>query len=283
MLIEFKNKIYEGSNRRKSLFDCQIPKNAKAVIVFAHGYKGYKDWGAWNLMEDYFLKQGFGFVKFNMSHNGGTIDEPIDFPDLEAFGRNTYSFEINDLNGIINETDRIIRQECEMEIPIYLIGHSRGGGVAILTAAISNKVAKLISLAGISNIANRFPTGDELLEWEFSGVMYVANGRTNQSMPHFYSFYEDFKKNEKGLDIEIAADNLTIPFLQIHGDMDLAVSISEGQSNARWTNTRLCVIKGAGHTFGASQPWSNNELPEDLETALEKALEFFNEDESVKN
>ncbi len=277
MLIEFKNKIYEGSNQRKSLFDCQIPKNAKAVIVFAHGYKGYKDWGAWNLMEDYFLKQGFGFVKFNMSHNGGTVDEPIDFPDLEAFGRNTYTFEINDLNGIINETDRIIRQECEMDIPIYLIGHSRGGGVAILTAAINTKVTKLISLAGISNIANRFPIGDELLEWEHSGVMYVANGRTNQSMPHFYSFYEDFKKNEKVLNIEAAAGSLTIPFLQIHGDMDLAVSISEGQNNARWSNTRLCVIKGAGHTFSASQPWTNEKLPEDMHAALEKALEFFNE------
>ncbi|NOQ72679.1 MAG: alpha/beta hydrolase [Crocinitomix sp.] len=277
MLIEFKNKIYEGSNQRKSLFDCHIPKDAKAVIIFAHGYKGYKDWGAWNLMQDYFLKQGFGFVKFNMSHNGGTVEEAIDFPDLEAFGKNTYTFEINDLDWIINETDRIIRQECEMDIPVYLIGHSRGGGVAILTAAQNNKVAKLISLAGISNIGNRFPTGDQLLDWEFGGVMYVQNGRTNQAMPHFYSFYEDFKKNEAALDIEAAATSLSMPFLQIHGDMDLAVSISEGQAVAQWTDTRLCVIKGAGHTFSAAQPWTNEHLPEDMESALKKALEFFNE------
>ncbi|MFT5822487.1 MAG: pimeloyl-ACP methyl ester carboxylesterase [Crocinitomix sp.] len=277
MLIEFKNKIYEGSNSRKSLFDCQIPKKAKAVIIFAHGYKGYKDWGAWNLMEAYFLKQNFGFVKFNMSHNGGTVEEPIDFPDLEAFGKNTYTFEINDLDLMINETDRIIRQECEMDIPIFLIGHSRGAGVAILTAAQNNKVSKLISLAGISNIGNRFPSGDQLLDWEFGGVMYVQNGRTNQAMPHFYTFYEDFKKNEEALDIEIAATSLSMPFLQIHGDMDLAVSISEGQAVASWTETRLSIVKGAGHTFSASQPWEHDHLPQDMESALEKALEFFNE------
>lgn len=277
MRIEFKNKIYEGSNQRQSLFDCKIPEKAKGVIVFAHGFKGYKDWGAWHLMEDYFLKQNFGFVKFNMSHNGGTVDEPIDFPDLEAFGRNTYSFEIDDLNWIINETDRIIRQECEMDIPIYLIGHSRGGGVAILTAAQNKNISKLISLAGVSSIANRFPTGEELLEWEFSGVIYVNNGRTNQAMPHFYSFYEDFKKNEEALNIEDAAIGLEMPFLQIHGDMDLAVSISEGQQIAKWTETRLCVIKGADHTFSTSHPWTNDKLPEDMELALAKALQFFNE------
>ena len=26
---------------------------------FAHGYKGYKDWGAWNLMAEKFAKNGF--------------------------------------------------------------------------------------------------------------------------------------------------------------------------------------------------------------------------------
>jgi alpha-beta hydrolase superfamily lysophospholipase len=277
MRIDFKNKVYVGSNKRQSLFDCRIPEQAKAVVVFVHGYKGYKDWGAWNLMEDFFLNADFGFVKFNMSHNGGTIDQPIDFPDLEAFGQNTYTYEINDLNGIINETKRIITQECEMDIPIYVLGHSRGGGVAILTAAQNKNVSKLISLAGISSIANRFPTGDELTEWQYSGVMYVNNGRTNQAMPHFYSFYEDFKKNKDALNIETAATHLDMPFLQIHGDMDLAVSISEGQQVAQWTKTRLCVIKGAGHTFSAAQPWTQDKLPEDLEFALNKALDFFNE------
>ena len=281
MRIDFKNKVYEGSNKRQSLFDCRIPEKANAVIIFVHGYKGYKDWGAWNLVENYFLKADFGFVKFNMSHNGGTVEQPIDFPDLEAFGKNTYTYEINDLNRIIDETNRIIRQECEMDIPIYVIGHSRGGGVAILTAAQNKNVSKLISLAGISNIANRFPNGDELTEWQYSGVMYVNNSRTNQAMPHFYSFYEDFKNNEDALDIETAATNLNLHFLQIHGDMDLAVSVSEGQRVAEWAETRLCVVKGAGHTFSAAQPWLHDKLPEDLEFALAKALEFFHEKGNV--
>ena len=59
--------------------------DSNPLIIFCHGYKGFKDWGAWNLMAEAFAKIGFCFIKFNFSHNGGTIEQPIDFPDLEAF------------------------------------------------------------------------------------------------------------------------------------------------------------------------------------------------------
>jgi len=275
MQIDFNNKVYTGSNGRQSLMDCRIPDDAKGVIVFAHGYKGYKDWGAWQLMENAFIAAGFGFVKFNMTHNGGTVEQPIDFPDLQAFGENCYSYELFDLNLIIEETDRILRQELASSIPVYLMGHSRGGGVSVLVAAQQPIVQKVISLAGISDIATRFPTGDALLDWQIDGVYYVQNGRTMKEMPHFYSFYEDFKENEAALNIEEAAGNLKVPFLQIHGDMDLAVSISEGLKVAQWTDTRVSIIKGAGHTFGAVHPWTEKELPADLLEVVNRAIDFF--------
>ena len=275
LLIDFNNKIFTGSNNRKSLWDVQIPNDPKAVIIFAHGYKGYKDWGAWSLMEKYFVEKGYGFVRFNFSHNGGCIDQPIDFPDLQAFGENRYSYEVNELHDRINEVNRMITQECQLNVPLYLLGHSRGGGVAILAGANNDNVHKIVSLAGISDIAMRFPKGDELLEWERDGVRYVKNARTKQEMPHFYSFYEDFMKHEAVLNIEKAAKSLKVPFLQVHGDMDLAVSITEGQHLAAWTETSIEIIKGAGHTFGVSQPWNENILPPDLHEALERIHDFF--------
>jgi hypothetical protein len=274
-MIEFKNKIFEGSNKRKSLFDCRIPVGAKAVIIFAHGYKGFKDWGAWQLVEDYFVKAGFGFVKFNFSHNGGTVENPIDFDDLEAFANNRYSYEVMDLELIVEETYRIIKEECEINIPICLFGHSRGGGISILVGSNSKKVDAVVSLAGISSIANRFPEGEALAKWKNEGVFYSLNGRTKQEMPHFYSFYTDFKENEAELDIEAAIGILSKPFLQIHGDMDLAVSISEGLAIADWSETQLEIVKGADHTFGAKHPWEKPVLPFDLEIALNKAKNFL--------
>lgn len=263
-MIDFKNKKFKGSADRLSLFDCQISEGNEAVVIFVHGYKGYKDWGAWNLMQEYFVSKNIGFVKFNMSHNGGTVDEPIDFSDLDAFGQNRYSWELNDLSIIIEETYRLIHKELELDIPILLMGHSRGGGIVILEGAKNERVDGIISLAGISDIESRFPTGDELDFWKNEGVRIVLNGRTNQEMPHYYSFYEDFIENKADLNIENACSAIRKPFVQIHGDMDLAVSISEGLNISRWTETRIKIIKGGEHTFGSVQPWAQTQLPEEL-------------------
>ena len=275
-MIDFRDKIYVGSENRKALFDCSIPEDAKAVIIFIHGYKGYKDWGAWNLMMDAFNAAGFGFVKFNVSHNGGTVEEPIDFPDLEAFGMNRYSYELADLETIISEVYRMMTQELELDLPIHLLGHSRGGGVVILQGSRDERISSVVSLAGIADIGSRFPVDDELDDWKRSGVSYVENARTHQSMPHYFSFYEDFVKNENLLNIENAAIEIEIPFLQIHGDMDQAVSISEGLAIAGWTQTELKIIKGAEHTFGASQPWSSDKLPDEMVEVVQAAVDFFN-------
>ena len=42
---------------------------------------GFKDWGAWHLVQDFFTNKGYAFCKFNLSHNGGTVENGIDFPD----------------------------------------------------------------------------------------------------------------------------------------------------------------------------------------------------------
>ena len=50
-----KNKIFTGANKKKSLYDLDIPENwNQKLIIFIHGYMGYKDWGCWNLVSDYF-------------------------------------------------------------------------------------------------------------------------------------------------------------------------------------------------------------------------------------
>lgn len=279
-MIDFTDKIYVGSKGRQSLFDCEIPEDPLAVIIFIHGYKGYKDWGCWHLLQKKCVERRFGFIRYNVSHNGGTIEQKIDFPDLEAFGRNTYSMELEDLEVIVNETDRLIHQELELDRPIYLLGHSRGGGIAILHAATDPRIRKVVSLAGISSISSRFPSGEEMQRWQEEGVRFVENTRTQQQMPHYFDLYEDFLANQDRLDIEKAARTLTIPFLQIHGDMDTAVSIREGMDLAEWTQTDLKIVKGADHTFGSIQPCQGAALPEDLDLAAEAALEFFS-DEAV--
>ncbi len=74
-----KNIVLERSGKKPILLDIFNSTTEKEcpIVVFCHGYKGFKDWGAWNLMATHFANTGYCFIKFNFSHNGGTIKNPF--------------------------------------------------------------------------------------------------------------------------------------------------------------------------------------------------------------
>jgi pimeloyl-ACP methyl ester carboxylesterase len=260
-MISIRNGIYKGSKNRSSLFDLEIPETFSGnLLVFIHGYMGFKDWGAWNLMQNYFTSKGFGFCKFNMTHNGGTIDNPIDFPDLEAFASNCYSKEVNDVTCLLNELETHFNTLPK----IHLLGHSRGGGIALLKSN-DQRVSSIITLAGISSIETRFSDSKMIQAWKETGIRYQTNQRTKQEMPHYYSQYLDFVEFKNELNIEKACLSLTKPNLVIHGTKDSSVLINEGEDIAQWTNSPLYKIEGADHVFCSSHPWNKNDLPRELE------------------
>jgi pimeloyl-ACP methyl ester carboxylesterase len=264
---------YRGSAGREALIDLHIPEDFNHnLVVFVHGYMGFKDWGAWNLMEAYFVNLGFGFCKFNLTHNGTTIQNALEFADLNAFGQNRYSYEKTDvlcaLDWIQNKVDLTT---CS----IHLVGHSRGGGIALLCASDS-RVSSVITLAAISSIEKRFDLSEEIIEnWKKTGVRYVKNGRTHQQIPHFIEQLTDFETHRSELDIRKACLVLKKPILILHGDQDVSVSIEEGKSIAEWTNQPLQIIDGANHTFGASHPFQEHTLPTELQMCCDEIVEFI--------
>ena len=98
-----KNERYLGADQKPSLYDLTIPENwNNEIILFIHGYMGYKDWGCWNLVSDFFTQEDFGFLKYNVSHNGTTIDNQTEFLDLSSFAENNYAKELADFDAIID-------------------------------------------------------------------------------------------------------------------------------------------------------------------------------------
>jgi pimeloyl-ACP methyl ester carboxylesterase len=274
-----KNIIIPGKHQKPILTDVFYANDniLKPIIIFCHGYKGFKDWGAWDLMAKAFADSGFFFIKFNFSHNGGTIEQPIDFPDLEAFGNNNYIKELDDLEVVIDwvcENSKFKTNSDKRKI--YLIGHSRAGGIVTIKAEEDNRIKKVVSLAGVCDFGKRTATAGDLDIWKKDGVKYVLNGRTKQQMPHFYQFYENFIDNEERLTIERAVSKLKIPYLIIHGNADTSVLIDEAKNLQQWNpNSKRITIDGANHVFGASHPWDTNQLPTHLKKVTQATLEFL--------
>jgi len=247
-LISHKNIPLVGKHSKPIVTDFIYSDTSepKPVVVFCHGYKGYKDWGAWQLMLKEIAKQGNFVVAFNFSHNGGTIEQPIDFPDLEAFGNDNFSKQQDDLQSVIDE---VLSSEFKFAShvnvnSVTIIGHSRGGAMAMIKAAEENKITKVITLASVSTYETSFPKGEELEKWEKEGVRYITNGRTKQEMPLYYQLFENFKENNAEL---------------IH---------SKSKKSEYF-------ILDTDHVFGAKQPWGSSKMPEALEITTKKIIEFL--------
>ncbi|WP_430613049.1 alpha/beta hydrolase family protein [Flavobacterium sp. JP2137] len=243
------------------------------LVVFCHGYKGFKDWGAWELAMQAMAKAGLFVVKFNFSHNGTTLENPLEFDDLEAFGRNTYSQEQEDLKAVLDyfsSRDEVDRSQ------IALIGHSRGGGTVLVQGSENPMVTKIITWAGVADFKRRFPQGQRFEKWKEEGVFYSVNGRTQQNMPHYFSFYEDFERHERQFDIQNCAQHLKKPLLIIQGMADEAVPVKEAEWLHLWAkNSELYLLEEADHVFGARHPWHKKELPLDLFKVVSQTVAFL--------
>ena len=278
-MIKDKNIILNGG-KKPILFDCFYTETLqpKPIVIFSHGYKGFKDWGAWNLVAEAFAKAGFFFFKFNFSYNGGTTEQPIDFPDLEAFAENNYSKELEDVDRIITYlmTTDLYLKEVDLT-SISLIGHSRGGGIALIKAEEDLRVSKVATWAGVCDYKSRFKEGsDGFKKWKETGRFYVENGRTKQQMPHNWQFYKDFITNEERLTINRSAKSITKPWLIIHGHADTSVALKEGEALHYWNpKSEFVIINEANHVFGASHPWEQKEMPHHLKQAVDKTILFL--------
>jgi esterase/lipase len=206
------------------------------------------------------------------------MEQPIDFPNLDAFAENNYSKELEDLGDLIDYLHSMDNPYFEEINPnhLILIGHSRGGGIAILKASEDDRITQIVTWASVSDFGSRMGSDQEIAAWKKDGVKYVLNGRTKQQMPHNYQFYEDFKANEEHLHIESAVKKIQIPQLIIHAIDDPSVNYDASKSIKAWNpKSELIPIADSDHVFGASHPWSQKQLPLKLKDTVSETLRFM--------
>ena len=245
------------------------------VVLFVHGFKGFKDWGHFNLIAQEFVKKDFVFVKMNTSCNGTTASNLLDFADLESFGQNNFSKELEDVDCVLNFIEDKIEFYGGNPNDIYLIGHSRGGGIAVLMAQRNNKIKKLITWASVASFDYFFKTID-IAKWKSDGVVYTYNSRTQQNMPLYYNFYENYIENYSNLNVLKSASEFDKDWLIVHGKNDESVSVSAAyELKNQNANTKLHIVKDANHTFGGKHPYTEKELPQESIELINKSIEFL--------
>jgi fermentation-respiration switch protein FrsA (DUF1100 family) len=269
-----------SKKENRPFVDVSFLKNGKEkpFVVFVHGFKGFKDWGPFNRMATYFAGHGFVFVKFNLSHNGTTPEFPVEFADLEAFGKDNHSIQLDDLGLVLDwiatGSKALLEEEGDPK-KIYLIGHSRGGSLVLLKGAEDSRVQKIIIWAAVSDLLSGY-SPEELQQWKKEGVRWIHNARTNQQMPVYYQYMEDLQVNAKRLNVLKASASLKQPLLIIHAENDETVPLHHATAiHQQAGQSELIIIQKTNHTFGGVHPFVSATLPDSLQQLYDTSIQFL--------
>jgi len=262
-------------NNKSITFDLRYDENInnQPLIIFLHGFKGFKDWGHFNMIANSFVEKGFAFLKMNFSHNGTNPEHMVDFVDLEAFGQNNFSIELDDIHSVLNHLDEQNYKFIDYQ-QINLLGHSKGGATAIIKSHEDKRVKKTATLASIIIIKDRYAS--ELEHWRKEGVIFIPNARTNQEMPLYYQLAENVLANEERFDILKIIKSYNKQLLLVHGAKDETVTIAE-LDLAKNLNPKVTsyIIPDTNHTFDGTHPWKENQLHIYTQEAVETIASFF--------
>lgn len=275
-----KNILLEGQHGNPILTDIFYNKSEEPqpVVIYAHGINGFKDWGNFDLIAKQFAEAGFIFVKFNFSHNGTTPAQPHEFADLEAYGNDNYTIQLDDLKSVIDWVagDNKHKEYIDIE-KIYLLGHSKGGGIVLLKAAEDIRIRGVVTWAAVSECKTPWGSWPEekMKQWKKEGVQYLENKRTKQQLPLYYQLYENYSAHMHRLDIEEAVKSLDIPMLICHSTEDPAVPVQKAYDLHHWNPSAEIYTVDSDHVFGRSHPWEHDYLPEPMQKVVDKTIQFL--------
>ena len=226
-----------------------------AVIVL-HGFKGFKDWGMFPPTARRLAADGLATVAMNASRNG--VGESLtEFTELESFARNTPGHEERDVRRVV---DAIAGGEVDAALDagrIGILGHSFGGGVALLAASRDERIRCVVTWAALATF-DRYPERSKA-QWREKGRLDVPNQRTGQILWLDREVLEDGERNRDAYDVRAASQRIRAPLLAVHGERDEAVDVQSATDIVEWAASaekRALVIPATGHTFGAVHPWA---------------------------
>lgn len=249
------------------------------VIIFLHGFKGFKDWGAFPDACRELSKAGFAVLAMNFSLNG-VGESMTEFDQLELFARETLSQDLEDVGTVIKGLKSGGIGSADISInpqKIGIFGHSRGGHTAAAAAAEYPEITCLVTWSAVADYNARW--SDKMIsDWKRKGVTEIKNGRTGQIMPVKDVVYQDAIENADRLMAIKRVQELSAPALFIHSKGDEAVPHSDAEKlyhNCATKEKKIKLIPDSGHTFNTAHPYNDDEFPQAFSKAVTKTREWF--------
>ncbi|MBL4869437.1 MAG: alpha/beta fold hydrolase [Robiginitomaculum sp.] len=224
----------------------------KACVILMHGFKGYKDYGFLPVLAHDLCQEGLFVHRFNSSTSGMTNE-------IETFARPDL-FELDTWTRQVEDIERVVQAVRDGEIagkglPIFIIGHSRGGASALLAAGRHGDALKLAGVITINAVdcCSRMPE-DEQEAMLARGYTMTQSARTNQDLRINSTWLSEQLDNPDAHDVILQAAKIACPVCVIHGDDDQAVDLSAGKAIAQACKTDLNTLEKGNHVLNMPNP-----------------------------
>jgi uncharacterized protein len=242
----------------------------RPTVVICHGFKGFKDWGFFPVVAERLARAGFAAVTFNFTGSGVGADGDL-FDEAARFGHATCSGHLRDLEIVLAAL--AAGRLGGNATAVGVLGHSLGGGVAVLGTSAHPEIGALVTWAATAHFGRLWPDAQRR-EWRRSGAVDVVNQRTGVVLPLYTDMLDDLEQHADRLEVTRAATGIRAPWLIVHGSAD--ETVPEADARELWTvapRAHLLLVSDAGHTFGVQHPWSGSTRA--FDQVLEATVDWF--------
>jgi len=237
------------------------------IVLIAHGFLGYKDYGMFPWLAEQFAKIGWVAHRINFSHSG-MLEGKEEFVRTDLFEQATWNTQIEDLT-ILGEA---FKQEG---VPLVVLGHSRGGLAALLALGKGELPAEgVISLSAPSDCNPLTPETEAQLLGQ--GFIERASSRTGQTLRIGKVFLQEQLDDPEGHDLLSLLSGNQANVLVIHGEDDTTVPVSCAvKINAALKKSTLVRVEGGDHVFNTPNPFPLEGTPSPQLLALWNGIRIF--------
>ena len=229
-------KIYFSNSNGVKL--CGILSNPASdvfspIIILCHGFTTSKDNFTNRKLEEILNQKNIVTFRFDFFGHGESEGD---------FSQITISEGVDDILQAVKYLKTLGYSK------IGLFGGSFGGICAIMAASKIKDLYLLALKSAVGNYKERdlaVKSKEELTSWKQEGYQIYVSGNGDEHKLN-YSFFEDYDNN----DGYIAAENIKIPTLVVHGDADESVPVEQAVKISKiLQNGKLELVEGANHHY----------------------------------
>lgn len=227
------------------------------LVIVCHSFMAFKNWGFFPRVGENLARAGFVSFVFDFSHNGVVCDGDR-ITDFQRFEQNTFTQELEDLRTVVDAA--VSGRMRSGTIPggsrkagrgkTVLLGHSRGGGIAIVHAASDERIDAMVTMSSVGTF-DRWTDHQKRL-WKSKGYLPLARDTSLSPLRLGLNLLDDLETHREHLTITAAAAKVHVPWLLLHGEADVMVQPKEAEqlySAADKTTTEFVLLEKVGHLY----------------------------------